>query len=163
LAELVSSGNIRRACKAARISREAVRKRRRRDPYLDTACKAAIEASKARAHEYLASAMAETFDPDALPDPDTSPLPRVSIAEAIKIAQLKAPAGCDAAAAGFVLENGPRDIEAVRARLEQRMRALGLLADEDDDEERRANGWSYDHEYETAVPPGWVRADAILP
>src|SRR5207244_10474957 len=69
LAELGASGNMRRACKAAGISKQAVGKRRDKEPYLDAACKAAMEASRARAHEYLARARAETVGPDALADP----------------------------------------------------------------------------------------------
>jgi hypothetical protein len=74
-----------------------VGRRRRNDPWLDAACKAAIEEGKARAHEYLASAIDETLDPDDLPDPDTSPLPKVTIDQAIKIAQMSGPAGAGAA------------------------------------------------------------------
>ena len=40
------------------ISKQAVGRRRRKDPYLDAACEAAIAACQATANEYLASAMA---------------------------------------------------------------------------------------------------------
>jgi molybdenum-dependent DNA-binding transcriptional regulator ModE len=97
LAELAACGNFRLASKAVGLSYEAVRKRRRNDPDLEAACQAAIAACQARAPEFLASAMVATFDPDELPDSEASPLPRVTVAEAIRIAQMKGPAGAASA------------------------------------------------------------------
>ena len=65
-----------------------------------------------------------TFDPEAVLDLQPSGLPRVTVAEAIKIAQMKGPAGAEA-------EFAPPDIEAVRERLEKTMRALNLIPDEE--------------------------------
>jgi hypothetical protein len=124
LTELAISANHRRASKAARISYEAVLKRRRKDPHLEAACKAAIEACRARAPEFLANAMAATFDPEAVLDSQANGLPKVTVAEAIKIAEMKGPAGAEA-------EYAPPDIEAVRERLEKTMRALDLIPDEE--------------------------------
>jgi hypothetical protein len=124
LTELAITANHRRASKAAGISYEAVLQRRHNDPHLEAACKAAIEACRARAPEFLANAMAATFDPEAVLDSQASGLPKVSVAEAIKIAQMKGPAGAEA-------EYAPPDIEAVRERLEKTMRALNLIPDEE--------------------------------
>ena len=82
LAELAATGNLRLASKAVGISYEAVRKRRRKDPHLAAACEAAIEACRARIPEFLAGAAAATFDPDAIADGETNPLPKVTITEA---------------------------------------------------------------------------------
>ena len=150
LAALAATGNLRIACKAVGISYEAVRKRRRKDAYLDAACNAAIEACRARAPEFLASAMAATFDPDSLPDTDANPLPKVSIDQAIKIAQLNRPAGAQSQP-----EIEPYDVEEVRQRLEQKMRKLGLIEDKD----QLAAGWSeIDGHW---IPPQWGEIVAV--
>jgi hypothetical protein len=125
LAELAVTGNYRRASKAVGISYEAVRRRRRNDPRLEAMCKAAIAACQARAPEFLASAMAATFDPEAVLDAEPNALPKVSVAEAIKMAQLWGPSG------GAETEMPPPDIEEVRARLEKTMRALNLISDDE--------------------------------
>jgi hypothetical protein len=124
LAELALTGNLRIACKAVEISYEAVRKRRHREPGLDAACIAAIAACTKRAPEFLASAMVATFDPEAVLDAEAGGLPKVSIDQAIKIAQLKLPAGAEA-------EIARPDIEEVRERLEKAMRALNLIPDDE--------------------------------
>jgi hypothetical protein len=124
LAELTLTGNYRIACKAVGISPQAVDKRRRKDARLEAACKAAIAACHARAPEFLAGAMVATFDPEAVLDSQANGLPRVSVAEAIKIAQMKGPPGAEA-------EYAPPDIEDVRARLEKTMRAMNLIPDEE--------------------------------
>jgi hypothetical protein len=124
LAELAATGNLRIACKAVGISYEAVRKRRRNDPCLDAACIAAIAACAKRAPEFLATAMVATFDPEAVLDAEAGALPRVSIDQAIKIAQMKLPPGAEA-------EIARPDIEAVRQRLEEQMRAMNLIPDDE--------------------------------
>ena len=96
LAELTVTGNFRIASKAAGISYEAVRKRRLKDPRLEAACKAAIAECARRAPEFLAGAMVATFDPAAVLDAEPGGLPRVSIDQAIKIAQMKLPRDCGA-------------------------------------------------------------------
>ena len=109
LAELAACGNFKRASKAVGISYEAVRKRRRNDPCLEASCQAAIAACRARAPELLASAMVATFDPDDLPDDQVNPLPKVTVAEAIRIAEMKGPAGADGAAHGLATDKEMRD------------------------------------------------------
>jgi hypothetical protein len=147
LAELAASANVRRASEAAGLSRNAFLARRRKDPHFAAAWDAVVEMARVEARSFLAESMTRTFDPLALPDPESSPMPRVSIAEAIKIAEMKGPATADAQA---------YDMEEVRRTLEQKMRALGIL---DEDEERRADGWT---EVEGQwIPPGWGETAAI--
>lgn len=124
LAELAVTGTFQIACKAVGISCEAVRKRRRKDPRFEAACKAAIAECAKRAPEFLAGAMVATFDPEAVLDAQPGGLPRVSIDQAIKIAQMKLPPGAEA-------EIALPPIEEVRERLEKAMRALNLLPDEE--------------------------------
>jgi hypothetical protein len=132
-----------------------VRKRRRKDPYLDAACKAAIEACRARISEFLAGAAAATFDPDALIEDGANPLPKVTVAEAIKIAQLHGGARQEPAAES---DDDPDydyddDIADIRERMVQKLQALrrrdrpGLLA----------RGWSYDESWDREIPPGWIK------
>jgi hypothetical protein len=140
LAELAATGNLRRASKAVGISYEAVRQRRRRDPYLDAASKAAIAACVARIPEFLAGSAAATFDPDALPDDDTNPLPKVSIDQAIKMAQLwDLPAAEPASAA----EQSPlASDEEMREALVKSLAAFGVRMREAEDawEELKLSG-----------------------
>jgi hypothetical protein len=124
LAELAVTGTFQIACKAVGISCEAVRKRRRKDPRFEVACKAAIAECARRAPEFLAGAMVATFDPEAVLDAQPGGLPRVSIDQAIKIAQMKLPPGAEA-------EIALPPIEEVRERLEKAMRALNLIPDEE--------------------------------
>jgi len=154
LAELAATGNLRLASKAVGISYEAVRKRRRKDPQLAAACAAAIEACRARIPEFLAGATAATFDPEAIDDDGTNPLPKVTIAEAIRIAQLNG--GTKQEPAGAFEDESycyEEDIADIRERLVQKLQALrrrerpGLLA----------RGWSYDESWDREVPPGWVK------
>ena len=159
LAELAATGNLRQASAAVGISYEAVRKRRRKDPRLEAACRAAIEACRARIPEFLAGAAAATFDPDAIEDGAANPLPKVTVAEAIKIAQLNGGAKAASAQGAQEYEDDPGydyqdDIADIRERLVQKLQRLrrrerpALLA----------QGWSYDEEYDREIPPGWVRA-----
>jgi hypothetical protein len=148
LAELAASANVRRASEAAGLSRNAFLARRRKDPHFAAAWDAVVEMARVEARSFLAESMTRTFDPLALPDPESSPMPRVSIAEAIKIAEMKGPA----TAAG----SDAYDMEEVRRALEKKMRVLGML---DEDEERRADGWTeVDGQW---IPPGWGETAAI--
>jgi hypothetical protein len=151
LNELAATGNIRRACDAVEISYEAVRKRRRKDPHLDSACHAAIAVCKARAPEFLASAMVATFDPDALPGPETNPLPKVTIAEAIRIAQLR----------DTTAQNNSQQSEEMRAdeleELRERVVRKFLKLRKRRMQQNIEQGWSYDESHDQTIPPGWVR------
>jgi Mg/Co/Ni transporter MgtE len=131
------------------ISYEAVRKRRRKDPHLDAACNAAIAACRSRAPEFLASAMVATFDPETLPDPETNPLPKVTIAEAIRIAQLR-----DTTAQGNAQQPMQADaLEELRERVVRKFLKLRKRRMQDNIEQ----GWSYDESHDQTIPPGWIR------
>ena len=154
LEELTWSASIRRACSAIGMSRQAVSRRRMKDPRLDAACEAAIEVGRRRLNGYLVEAGNNTFDPDELPIGDEHELPRVTIAEAIQIAKLGG-GGRQAPAPEPI-----HDIEGARARIEETMRKLGHIEDE---EALLAAGWSRDEAHDRLIPPGWVRApDAPL-
>ncbi|HET7577291.1 MAG TPA: hypothetical protein VFK19_12110 [Sphingomicrobium sp.] len=153
LAGLAATGNHRRASTAAGISYEAVLRRRRNDPALEAACKAAIAHCRARAPEFLASAMVATFDPESLPDDGVNPLPKVSIADAIRIAEMKGPRGAGGADGAAAIE--AYDVGEVRQRLETKMRVLGLVEERD----RAADGWT--RAGGEWVPPGWAETVAI--
>lgn len=134
LAELAWSGNIRRGCKAAGMSEQALSKRRLKDRHLDAACDAAVEIARARLNGYVVEAANRAFDPDDLPlgDGDAKRTP-VTVAEAIQI--LKLGGGARAARAA---EPEPRsDIEDVRAKIEATMRKLGLIRDDEAGDEPR--------------------------
>jgi hypothetical protein len=160
LAELAATGNLRLASKAVGISYEAVRKRRIRDPQLDAACKAAIEACRARIPEFLAGAAVQTFDPQSLPDPDSSPLPKVTIAEAIQIAKLPRaeprpegiPDNYEYAGRG---ESRPRvrTLDEVRDSILEKVEAFAKKMRAD----RQRLGWTWDEVRQVLIPPGWVR------
>jgi len=150
LAELAWSGGIRRACNAAGISTESLSKRRLKDRHLDAACNAAIEIARARLNGMVVEAGNRTFDPDELPVGEEHG-PEVTVAEAIQI--LKLGAGRGSADAQPACEE-PHDIEAVRERIEQVMRSLGLI---EDPEHKLAAGWQLADGH--WIPPGWVRAE----
>jgi hypothetical protein len=160
LSELAATGNLRRASAAVGLSYEAVRKRRRRDPHLDAACKAAIEACRARIPEFLAGAAAATFDPEAMPDTETDALPKVTVAEAIRIAQLKGagPPGDDQpwADENYCYED---DMARIREGLVQKLQAIRRR----DRPELLAQGWSYDESWDREIPPGWIKGPDYRP
>jgi hypothetical protein len=148
LEELTWSASIRRACRAIGMSRQAVSRRRMKDPHLDAACEAAIEVGRRRLNGYLVEAGNNTFDPDELPIGDGHDLPKVTVAEAIQIAKLG-----NARAAAAAPEPS-HDTEGTRARIEATMRKLGLIEDHG---EMLAAGWSYDEAHDRMIPPGWIR------
>ena len=95
---------------------------------------------------------------DALPDPDTSPLPRISIAEAIKIAQMAAAKAQREAPPNPFAEQAARmgssEVDAVRERLLKKFKRLG----ERHRSEKLEQGWTLDEEQDAIIPPGWVKA-----
>ena len=128
LAELAACGNYRLASKAVGLSYEAARKRRRNDPGLEAACQAAIAACQARIPEFLAGATAQTFDPADLPDDAANPLPKVTVAEAIRIAQMYGLAGADGGAAHALASD-----EEMRAALTKSLAAFGVRVSKAED------------------------------
>jgi hypothetical protein len=153
LADLTVAANLRRACRAVGISYEAVRKRRRRDARFDQACKAAIAACRARAPEFLASAMAATFDPEAVLDAETGALPKVSVAEAIKIAQLKFPGERTEVEAPE--RSRAEIIASIEHKLERKLITIRA--------EQTARAWTWDELHQVMVPPGWMRDPDHVP
>jgi hypothetical protein len=125
LAELHASGNFSRAARAIGMSPQAISRRRRNDPRLEQACEEAVAAAASRLGWMVVAAGNQAFDPDDLPEPGESPLPPVTVREAIDILKLRG-----WAPGPLVAEPEPVDMEAVRARLEQKMRMLGMLDEE---------------------------------
>jgi hypothetical protein len=159
LAELAATGNHRRAAAAIGISYEAVRRRRRKDRRLEADCKAAIAECQRRAPEFLASAMVATFDPESLPDSGINPLPKMTIGEAIRIAQLDSKTRHGEAAGNPFEEMAANmtddEIEALQERILKKLQRLA----ERKDAERLAEGWSLDEATNVLIPPGWKRPD----
>ena len=154
LAELHASGNISRAARAIAMSEQAISARRRNEPRLDQACEAAVAAAKKRLHAMVVASGTETFDPRDLPDADESPLPKVTIREAIDILKLPVPGGAKAQPA-----EEPYDMDEIRARIEKKMRVLGML----DGEAKQAARWSRDERHNCWVPPGWIQGPEYEP
>jgi hypothetical protein len=159
LAELAATANHRHAARAAEISYEAVRRRRKKDPRLEAACEAAIAECQRQAPAFLATAMVATFDPEALPDDGgINPLPKVTIGEAIKIAQMdSAKARRGAAANPFEEQAAAMSEEEVDAMRERVLKRLDRLAQRRE-AEKLAQGWTRDEATNVLIPPGWVRA-----
>jgi len=131
---------------------------RRKDPRLEAACKAAIAACTARIPEFLAGSAVATFDPEAIPEPGPNPLPKVTIAEAIKIAQLNARAAeRDAAYDPFAEQAAQMSEDDMHELRERVLMKLGRLK-ERTERERLEEGWMRDEATGHLVPPGWVRA-----
>lgn len=144
LAELASSGSVRRACLAVGLSRETLRKRRRGDRHFDAACLTAIERARGDLNGLLVEAGHRTFDPDSLPEGEEPVLPALSVAEAIQVIKLGGPA----AAAGTV---EAYDAEELAGRLENKLRMIRIS----EDAALQADGWT-EHEGHW-IPPGWVK------
>jgi hypothetical protein len=123
LAELAYSGSVRRACRAVGLSREALRQRRSKDPHFAAACLAAIEHARVQLNAFLVEAGNSTFDPDELPTgEEETPLPKVTVAEAIQIVKLKGRPGAEAGAGADPLASD----EEVRDALLKSLMALGV-------------------------------------
>ena len=147
LAELGASANVRRAAKAIGMSKQALSDRKAKDPRLAQAWDYAVASARSNLHAYAIASGNETFDPSDLPDPDESPLPKVSIREAIDILKLPVPGGGKAQP---TVE--PYDTEEMTARIAKKMEALGWL----DEKSKKADGWSHDDAHNCWVPPGWT-------
>lgn len=143
--ELAGTANVRRAAAAAGVSTNAVYARRMREPVVREKWAAVLECARAAIEMKLFAAGNRSFEPDEI---DTGEIePRVSVGEAIKIAQL------NAANARREPAPEPYDMEAIRRRLEQKMKVLR----DQDFAEKTAAGWSHDAEHDCLVPPGWAK------
>jgi hypothetical protein len=139
LAELAYSGSSRRACRAIGMSKEALSKRRKKDPHFAAAWEAAVEAGRRRLEGLLVEAGNETFDPDDLPDGEETQLPKVTVAEAIQIVKLKGPPAAEPATATADLLASD---EEVRAALVKSLAAFGVRVAKEEDawDELKASG-----------------------
>jgi hypothetical protein len=143
-AELAVSANLKRAAAAAGVSTNAIHARRSRDWLFREKWHAVRAAVGAAIDMNLFATAQRAFDPEAL---DVDIEPKISVADAIRILQLQRPAD------GTGPEVEAYDVEAVRQRLEKKMAVLF----ETEAARLAGEGWSYDEEHRTAVPPGWVR------
>ena len=148
LAELGASGNARRAAKAIGMSTQALSERKAKDARLAQAWDYAVASARSNLHAHAIASGNETFDPRDLPDPDESPLPKVTIREAIDILKLPVPGGAKGQPA---VE--PYDTEEMTARIAKKMEALGWL----EEKEKKGAGWTRDERHNCWVPPGWTQ------
>jgi hypothetical protein len=164
LAELAASASIKRACEAAGFSRETLNKRRLKDRHFAAAWDAAVEMGKAEVQAYLVEATKQTFDPAELPGPDESPLPKVSVSEAINIARLKGPGENSAARKSTHedpffdgWEEDHQEYLDACGRLKEKIARLGELSRE----KQMEKGWTLAEQEDVMVPPGWARPEQM--
>jgi hypothetical protein len=156
---------VRRAARAAGLSTTALYRRRAKDRQLAAAWDQAIEAGKARLQAMLVAAANAALDPGDLPDPEDSPLPPVTVREAIEIAKLKGPgssASGGSGGRGWIVpsEDWERDDSDYAAACESIIGKLERLG-EREREEKQAQGWTFDEAHQAMVPPGWGRPEQM--
>jgi hypothetical protein len=158
--ELAATANARRAAAAVAMSKNAVLRRRLKDPVFAAKWEAVVKTAKASIGLYVVEAARKTFDPDELDVGEATP--RVTIDQAIKISQSAAakaerdpmPSWQDEAEA-----MGPDAVEAMRERLIAKLKRIK----ERDQREQLAAGWSYDQSYDRMIPPGYVQGPDYTP
>ena len=175
LTELAACANLRLACAAAGFSTQAMYKRRAKDRRFAEAWDAAIAMGRTRIEAYLVEAADRTFDPHGVAD--GVDLPKMTIAEAIKVVQLgQAQARSGRGGRGEPSGRGwigpeswddPDDEEAVAQARENIINRLQRIR-ERDEEEKLAAGWTRvpmpgadgndPHEEWAWVPPGYAQA-----
>jgi hypothetical protein len=161
LTALATCANARRAAAAVGFSPTALYRRRLKDRHFADAWEAAVAAGRSRVDAYLVEAADRTFDPDSLEF--DSDLPKMTIAEAIKVMQLAQrknggpAAGKPASQRGWI---GPEswddadDEDAVDLARDAIFNRLERMR-ENDEEKKLAAGWTRDGE--DWVPPGYVK------
>jgi hypothetical protein len=159
LTELAVSANVRRAADAAGFSPACLYIQRRKNPHFAEAWDAAVAAGRARLEAFLVEAADRSFDPESLTyDAD---LPKMSVAEAIKVLQLgerkkgASPKG-EPSGRGWIGPESwddPDDEEAVAQARENIISRIERMR-ERDEEEKLAGGWTRDGE--NWVPPGYA-------
>jgi hypothetical protein len=154
--ELAATANARMAAAAVGMTKNAVLQRRLRHPVFAARWDSIVASAKANINLYLVEASNKTFDPDELGTDDVQP--KVTIDQAIKIAQIGAAAqartGRGAAADPFQ-EEAVSDEEANELR-DRLVRKLQRLADRHT-AELAAQGWTWDEADQVMIPPGWVK------
>jgi len=153
--ELAATANVKHAAKAAGVSPNAVYARRIRDAHFRAKWAAVLESGKASIEMHLVEAANRTFDPEDLDTGEV--MPKVSVAEAIKISQqAQAARGRGVAMPDPYEEDGPSyedEIADIRERLVKKLQALRRR----DRPDQIARGWSYDESWDVDIPPGWVK------
>jgi hypothetical protein len=160
--ELAATANARMAAAAVGMTKNAVLQRRLRHPVFAAKWDSIVASAKANINLYLVEASNKTFDPDELDTGDVQP--KVTIDQAIKIAQIGAAAqartGRGAAADPFQEEKvSDEEADELRERLVRRLMRL----QERGNAERAAQGWTWDETHQVMVPPGWARASGEEP
>jgi hypothetical protein len=151
--ELAATANVRRAAKEAGVSPNAVHARRLRNLHFKAKWAAVLEAGKAAIAMHLVEESRKAFDPEQLETGEV--VPKVTVAEAIRIAQLGGSGKQAPAADAFDDESYSYedDIADIREGLVQKLQALRRR----DRPELIARGWSYDESWDREIPPGWVK------
>ncbi|MEO6433898.1 MAG: hypothetical protein ABIO29_07980 [Sphingomicrobium sp.] len=152
--ELVASANVRRAAEVAGVSVQAVYARRAKHGPFRMRWAQALENGRAAIETHLVAQARNALDPGSMDLPAGDP--RVSIGEAIKIAQMnQARGGRGGAFADPSYEDQAalmheEEIEALSQRLMRKINGLRarLIRDE---------GYTDDPETGCCIPPGWVR------
>jgi len=159
LTALAVTANLKRAAAEVGFSETAIYNRRLKDRRFAEAWEAAVAAGRARVDTYLVEAADRTFDPDSASF--DSDLPKMTIAEAIKIMQLARKSGPSAARpasergwTGPESWDDPDDEEEAALARENIINRLRRMS-ENDEEEKLAMGWTRDGE--DWVPPGYAR------
>jgi len=156
--ELALTNNARRSAKAAGVSYNAVMARRLKHPLFRAKWEAVAQCAKAGIGMYVLEASQQTFDPDTINVP--SAMPKVTIAEAIRISESKPGKGRseEPAPDPFAEEAASMakdEVAEIKERIIRKLQAMRRR----DRPELLAQGWSYDEEYDQDIPPGWVRGD----
>ena len=153
--ELAATANVRRAAKAAGVSTTAVYARRVKNRHFATKWAAIKELGRERLDDFLVEASNRTFDPESDPLPDCDAVPKVSVAEAIRIVQLHGNARQKRDVAEEV-EPPEEEMNVIRDRLLLKLERLDARARE----EKLEAGWQEDERFEDVlVPPGWTRVE----
>ena len=160
--ELAATANARMAADAAGVSSSAVFARRLKNRLFAAKWDAVVRASKESIQLYLVEETKKTFDPDELDTGDVAP--RVTIDQAIRIAQLNASKTREAEAlpnpfadkAAAMGGNGVDELkEGIFAKL-MRLR-------ERTQREQLEAGWAYDESFDLMIPPGYVQGPDYVP
>lgn len=160
--ELAATANARMAATAAGVSSSAVFARRLKNRLFAAKWDAVVRASKESIQLYLVEETKKTFDPDALDTGDVTP--RVTIDQAIKIAQLNASKTREADAlpnpfADKAAAMGGNEVDELREGIFAKLVRLR----ERTQREQLDAGWTYDESFDVMIPPGYVQGPDYVP
>lgn len=160
LTELAVTANVKRAAAAAGFSASALYARRRTNPGFAAAWDSAAAAGRARLELYLVEAADRTFDPASAAD--EAEIPKMTIAEAIKVLQLaqgksgRPAAAIPASERGWIGDpawgtpEGEAEMDEIREGIIGKLERISRQ----EDEKKLAAGWTRDGE--NWVPPGYA-------